>query len=150
MLKVCGERSVASPPCPAIGIKPHLGAAGSCHGFKGENHPCADDHPVAAFPVIRNVRILVEIPPHAVPDKIPDSVRVYYGDVQLSDTGSLLLGTSRSIGIVGIGDSLHDAEKFAQEICEKVTGPVRFRQDVGTVESIQKRVDLMQKLRRPF
>ncbi len=84
-----------------------------------------------------------------VPEKIPENVRVFYGDVSMLDTGTLQLGGSRSIGVVGIGDTLHDAEQAAQAFCEKITGPVRFRSDIGTVESIQKRVDLMQKLRRP-
>ncbi len=82
-----------------------------------------------------------------VPDIIPDGVHLYYGDLAMSDTGWMLLGTSRAIGIVGIGDTINDAERLSQEVCEKITGPVRFREDIATVESIQKRVDLMQKLR---
>jgi phosphoribosylamine--glycine ligase len=82
-----------------------------------------------------------------VPDKIPDGVHLYYGDVSMSDTGAMLLGTSRAIGVVALGESVNDSEQLAQEVCEKITGPVRFREDIATVESIQKRVDLMQKLR---
>ncbi len=82
-----------------------------------------------------------------VPEKIPDNVHIYYGDVSMSDTGWMLLGTSRAIGIVGIGETINEAEQLTQEVCEKITGPVRFREDIATVESIQKRVDLMQKLR---
>ncbi len=83
-----------------------------------------------------------------VPDKVPDNVRIYYGDAHMSDSGVVLLGTSRAIGIVGIGTTINEAEELAQEVCEKISGPVRFREDIATVESIQKRVDLMQKLRR--
>lgn len=82
-----------------------------------------------------------------VPDKIPENVAIFYGDVTVNDTGTTLLGTSRSIGIVGIGETINDAEKLAEEVCEKISGPVRFREDIATVESVQKRVDLMQKLR---
>ncbi|MFA5800249.1 MAG: phosphoribosylamine--glycine ligase [Candidatus Peribacteraceae bacterium] len=82
-----------------------------------------------------------------LPDKLPDNVRVYYGDVFLDDNGNMLLGGSRSVGIVGIGNSVAEAEQAAQSVCELVTGPVRFRADIGTVESIQKRIDLMHKLR---
>jgi phosphoribosylamine--glycine ligase len=82
-----------------------------------------------------------------LPEAFPDNVKVYYGDVTLDDTGNVLLGGSRSIGIVGIGDSLSDAEQSAQTACEKATGPIRFRADIGTVDSIQRRVDLMHKLR---
>jgi phosphoribosylamine---glycine ligase len=82
-----------------------------------------------------------------LPEAFPDNVKVFYGDVTLDDSGNVLLGGSRSIGIVGIGESLSEAEQSAQTACEKVTGPIRFRADIGTVDSVQKRVDLMHKLR---
>lgn len=82
-----------------------------------------------------------------VPDEIPENVRMYYGDVHMNETGDILLGGSRSIGVVGMGDSLVEAEQAAQGVCEKIAGPVRFRSDIGTVDSIQKRIDLMHKLR---
>jgi phosphoribosylamine--glycine ligase len=84
-----------------------------------------------------------------LPDKIPSNVRIFYGDVHLDDNGVILLGGSRSIGIVGIGDTLEEAEQVAQGVCEQVAGPIRFRSDIGTVDAIQKRVDLLHKLRRP-
>jgi len=83
-----------------------------------------------------------------LPDKYPDNVRMYFGDVSLDDNGNTLLGGSRAVGIVGIGDSIAEAEQAAQGVCEQINGPVRFRADIGTVESIQKRVDLLQKLLR--
>ena len=82
-----------------------------------------------------------------IPDKIPDNVRVYYGDVTLDEKGAVLLGGSRAIGIVGIGDSIPEAEQASQDFCKKIEGPIRFREDIGTVESVQKRVDMMHKLR---
>lgn len=82
-----------------------------------------------------------------LPETTPEAVRVYYGDVSVSDTGNILLGGSRSIGVVGIGDTISDAEQAAQIFCEKVVGPVRFRADIGTVDLVQKRVDQMHKLR---
>ncbi len=85
-----------------------------------------------------------------IPEEFPDNSRVYYGDVHLDDTGNVILGGSRSIGIVGIGDSLAEAEQVAQGICEKMAGPIRFRSDIGTMDSIQRRVDLMHKLRAKY
>ncbi len=82
-----------------------------------------------------------------IPQEFPENSRIYFGDVHFDDTGNVLLGGSRSIGIVGIGDSIVEAEQVAQTVCEKIAGPVRFRSDIGTVDSIQKRVDLMHKLR---
>jgi len=78
---------------------------------------------------------------------IPNNARVYYGDVSESDEGTLLLGGSRAAGIVGIGDSLADAESVAQQLCEQVTGPVRFRSDIGTAEVISQRVTTLKQLR---
>lgn len=82
-----------------------------------------------------------------IPDEFPDNCKIYYGDVQLDDTGNVLLGGSRAIGVVGIGESLEEAEQVAQSICEKMSGPVRFRSDIGTADTIQKRIDMMHKLR---
>ena len=82
-----------------------------------------------------------------IPDAFPENVRVYYGDVTLGDNGAVLLGTSRSIGIVGIGNSITEAEQAAQDMCTKIEGPVRFREDIGTTVSINKRIELMHTLR---
>lgn len=82
-----------------------------------------------------------------LPEVIPEDVRVFYGDVTLDDTGNILLGGSRSIGVVGIGETISDAEQAAQIFCEKIVGPIRFREDIGTVDSVQRRVDTMHKMR---
>ncbi len=82
-----------------------------------------------------------------LPADIPPNVRVYYGDVTQSGEGASVLGGSRAVGIVGIGDTLAEAEQAAEGVCEKVSGPVRFRYDIGTVELIEKRIDMMAKLR---
>jgi len=74
--------------------------------------------------------------------------RIYLGDVSESSDGQLLLGGSRTAGIVGIGDTIAEAEKIAEELCIQVVGPVRFRSDIGTQELIDKRIDLMNKIRR--
>ncbi len=84
-----------------------------------------------------------------IPDNLPENVKVYYGDVtQGPKERELVLGTSRAVGIVGIGDTLDQAEQAAEKVCEQVSGPVRFRYDIGTVELTEKRIDMMAKLRR--
>jgi len=82
-----------------------------------------------------------------VPDIIPENSRMYFGDVSLDATDAILLGGSRSIGAVGIGDTIAEAETVASDICEEIVGPVRYRTDIGTTDLIQKRVSLMHKLR---
>ncbi len=81
------------------------------------------------------------------PREIPPNARIYYGDLTETD-GKMILGGSRTAGVVGIGNTLAEAEKTAQEICSKVEGPVRFRSDIGTGELIQKRMEEMRRLRQ--
>ncbi len=81
------------------------------------------------------------------PKDIPANARLYFGDITEDDSGKLLLGGSRTAGIVGIGKTLAEAEKIAQELCSKVEGPVRFRTDIGTSALIQKRISTMQEIR---
>jgi len=81
-----------------------------------------------------------------VPLDVPANIRLYYGDVTLDDEGAILLGGSRSLGIVGIGDSIEEAEQAAEEFAKKIEGPVRYRKDIGTKDVIQKRIESAQAL----
>ncbi|MDP7477041.1 MAG: phosphoribosylglycinamide synthetase C domain-containing protein, partial [Candidatus Peribacteraceae bacterium] len=83
--------------------------------------------------------------PFTLPEPTSDS-RIYLGDISDSTEG-LLLGGSRSAGIVGIGSTIQEAEKIAESLCQAVSGPVRFRSDIGTAEVIAARLDLIQKVR---
>jgi phosphoribosylamine---glycine ligase len=85
--------------------------------------------------------------PVAFPTDLPTNSRLYFGDIAEKEDGTLALGGSRTAGIVGIADSLAEAEKIAEKLCEDVQGPVRFRKDVGTAALIQKRIDMMKTLR---
>lgn len=82
-----------------------------------------------------------------LPEDIPNTVRIFYGDVSQGDSGEILLGGSRAIGVLGIADTISDAEKAAESVCHKISGPVRFRSDIGTLTTIQQRIDTMQKIR---
>lgn len=79
--------------------------------------------------------------------EMPENARLYFGDISEDDDGSFHLGGSRTAGITGIGDTIAEAEKVAQELCEKVEGPVRFRSDIGTAPLIQLRSDTLKDLR---
>jgi phosphoribosylamine--glycine ligase len=71
---------------------------------------------------------------------------VYYAAVNQKDD-KVYTSASRSLGLVGIGDTIAEAE----EICEKVTGYVKgdvyHRKDVGTSKLIQKRIEHMETIR---
>jgi len=60
--------------------------------------------------------------------------------------GNYLMTGSRAMAFVGIGNSLTEAEKKAQNAVNLVQGKVFFRKDIGTKELIQKRVNHMKKL----
>jgi phosphoribosylamine---glycine ligase len=75
--------------------------------------------------------------------KLPEyggRLRVYYGAVR-EVAGKLLLTGSRAIALVGIGDTLFEAERTAERAASLVEGPVYHRRDIGTNELIQKRLD---------
>jgi phosphoribosylamine--glycine ligase len=74
------------------------------------------------------------------------NLRVYYGAVERGHTGLRLTG-SRAIGVVGLGSTLDDAERIAEQAASLVRGPVHHRKDIGTAKLIDKRVDHMRRLR---
>src|SRR3989338_3198686 len=65
--------------------------------------------------------------------------RVYYASVE-QKSGGLVMTGSRAIAFLGIGDSLEEAEKIAEEGASSVKGKVFHRKDIGTKELIQKKV----------
>ncbi|MBI4994079.1 phosphoribosylamine--glycine ligase [Candidatus Peregrinibacteria bacterium] len=74
------------------------------------------------------------------------SLKMYYASVDQKPDG-LYLSSSRAIAFVGIADNLENAEKIAQSACGSVKGPVFYRPDIGTKALIEKRVEMMRKLR---
>ena len=77
-------------------------------------------------------------------DKIVgEGAKVYYASV---DENLTMLG-SRALAIVGIADSLEEAEKIASAGIKYVSGEIFYRRDVGTKESIAKRIEIMKTIR---
>lgn len=75
-----------------------------------------------------------------------EGTTVYYANV-VEENGVLQTITSRTLAFVGLGDSLEEAERFAERACEGVSGNVRFRRDVGTRALFEKRIRHMKELR---
>ncbi len=72
---------------------------------------------------------------------------VYYANVDMKD-GKLVTGTSRSLGIVGIADTLEEAEANCEAALKAVKcDAMAVRHDIGTRALIQRRVDHMKELR---
>ena len=72
---------------------------------------------------------------------------VYYANVDMKD-GKLVTGTSRSVGVVGEGASIEEAERNCEAALKHVKCDAVFvRHDIGTRELVQRRVDHMRALR---
>ena len=74
------------------------------------------------------------------------SLKIYYAAVDEKD-GELIMTGSRAIAFVGLGKTIEEAEKIAQQGVESVEGKVFFREDIGTKALIQKRIDHMREIR---
>ncbi len=78
--------------------------------------------------------------------ELPEGLRYYLASVDQREDGLYMLG-SRAIAFVGIADNIDEAEQLAQKGVESVSGPVFYREDIGTAELIQSRIDMMKSLR---
>ncbi len=74
------------------------------------------------------------------------SARLYYSSVDQKADG-LYMTTSRAIGVVGIADTLTQAEKMAEDAVAAVDGPVAHRPDIGKAALIDKRIQHMRRIR---
>ena len=72
--------------------------------------------------------------------------RLYYANVEKSASGILLTQTSRTLAYVGMGESLEDAERNAEQAASGVKGAVRYRRDIGTRALLDRRIAHMKEL----
>ena len=72
--------------------------------------------------------------------------RLYYSSIDQRQDG-LYMTSSRAIGVVGIADSLAEAERIAEGAVSAIRGPVDHRPDIGTAPLILKRIHHMQSIR---
>ncbi|MBW2976072.1 hypothetical protein KY347_01350 [Candidatus Woesearchaeota archaeon] len=71
--------------------------------------------------------------------KIPEKASVYYASVDQKEDGLYMTG-SRAVAFLGIGSSLEEAEKIAEEAVSSAKGKIFHRKDIGTRALIEKRV----------
>ncbi|HIP16895.1 MAG TPA: phosphoribosylamine--glycine ligase [Methanothermococcus okinawensis] len=71
---------------------------------------------------------------------------LYYAAVDERD-GNLYITGSRSVAVVGVGDTIEIAERIAESAIRHITGNVFYRKDIGTLELIKERINKMNKLR---
>ena len=74
----------------------------------------------------------------------PDNL--FYSSVDTQREGLVEAG-SRTVAVVGIADTIPEAEKIAEKEISSVKGPLFHRTDIGTADLVQKRVKHMNSLR---
>jgi phosphoribosylamine--glycine ligase len=78
--------------------------------------------------------------------RFPEDAKMYFGSVDERD-GNIYTSTSRAIGVVGIAESITDAEQLCERGVQSVHGNVFHRPDIGTDSLIQSKVQFMNQLR---
>lgn len=76
----------------------------------------------------------------------PGPARLYYANVE-ERGGRLWTLRSRTLAFVGTGATLEEAEGAAERAASGVTGPVRYRHDIGTQALLEKRRAHMRAIR---
>lgn len=92
------------------------------------------------YPVnpLRDQRIIIH------KEKIEEiGAKFYYASVYKKKDNSIYTTTSRAIGMLGISDTLEEAEKIAEKGVSFIEGKLFHRSDVGTKKILQKRIDHM-------
>jgi phosphoribosylamine--glycine ligase len=78
--------------------------------------------------------------------KIENPDGLFYASVDIQN-GKLVEAGSRTVAVVGLADSISNAEKIAEKEVSSVTGPLFHREDIGTDMVIQKRINHMKSIR---
>ena len=85
----------------------------------------------------------VEVDERAVKDA---GAKLYYASL---DEDFTLLG-SRAMAVVGIAETLEEAERIAESAIPHVKGELFYRRDIGTRESVEKRIRMMKEIGKEF
>jgi phosphoribosylamine--glycine ligase len=82
----------------------------------------------------------------AITAAAPGRARLYYANVE-ERAGSLFTLTSRTLAFIGMGSTLAEAERTAEEAASSVKGRVYHRRDIGTGELLARRTAHMEAIR---
>jgi phosphoribosylamine--glycine ligase len=72
--------------------------------------------------------------------------RLYYAAVEEKD-GVVLTTSSRTLGVVGMADSIDEAEEICEAGLGYVQGDIFVRHDIGKRELLRRRVEHMRQVR---
>jgi phosphoribosylamine--glycine ligase len=81
-------------------------------------------------------------------EKYDGGLRVYPGSMELRDDGKTYTCGSRTVGCVGIGESIEEARGTSLEGICSMDGPLWNRWDIASKEHIQMSIEHVKRLRR--
>ena len=80
-----------------------------------------------------------------IPDT-SDTEKLFHASVEQKNEKIIEVG-SRTVAVVGTGETIWEAEEIAEKEISKIKGPLFHRKDIGTTELIQKKINHMNSLR---
>ena len=78
--------------------------------------------------------------------QVPDNVHVFMGSVD-TQNGTLIAMGSRTVAVLGVADTIQQAEQQAQTAVQAIKGDLFHRPDIGTADVINARIRHMNSLR---
>jgi phosphoribosylamine---glycine ligase len=81
-----------------------------------------------------------------LPEELPANATIFLSAVDVQH-GKLIATGSRTVAVVGVGETLGDAEAVCEQVVRQIPGPFFHRTDIGTDLLIARRVDHMKRLR---
>lgn len=79
--------------------------------------------------------------------QVSDTEHLYLASVDQKEDGLYETG-SRTVAFVGIAPTISEAEQIAETEIKKISGPLFHREDIGTAELINHRIQMMKNLRK--
>jgi phosphoribosylamine-glycine ligase len=81
-----------------------------------------------------------------LPEELPANATIFLSAVDVQE-GKLIATGSRTVAVVGVGETLGEAEAVCEQVVRQIPGPFFHRTDIGTDSVIARRVDHMKRLR---
>jgi phosphoribosylamine--glycine ligase len=81
-----------------------------------------------------------------LPVEVPDGITLFLSAVDMND-GKLVATGSRTLAVVGVGDTIAEAEVLCESVVKQISGPFFHRSDIGTEAAISRRIEHMKAVR---
>jgi phosphoribosylamine--glycine ligase len=81
-----------------------------------------------------------------LPTELPAGAQMFLSAVDVKD-GTLIATGSRTVAVVGTGDTIGRAEALCEQVVRQIPGPFFHRADIGTHAAIARRVEHMKVVR---